>query len=313
VDTSELEELTRALPMVGAEPTILDDERIAHVVGHGHRILSRRSVPGLDLEVEETPDAIVGKMIIQAGVTIAQPIHMCFGLAHPTGSQRIQIDVIVEEGATARVLAHCLFPVAQAAQHRMQAKIDVRPGASLTYTEGHYHGPHGGMQVLPHATIRIGKGARYFSDFSLLSGSVGNLDIDYLVDVEEGGIAELTAKIFAHRTDRITLKEAVILRGERSRGLIKTRVVLEDEARAEITGITEAHAQGARGHVDCMEIVQGRAQASAIPIVRVFHPEAKVTHEAAIGSVDKKELETLMARGLSPEQAVEMIVSGILR
>lgn len=49
------------------------------------------------------------------------------------------------------------------------------------------------------------------------------------------------------------------------------------------------------------------------PIVRVFHPEAKVTHEAAIGSVDKKELETLMARGLTPEQAVEMIVSGILR
>jgi Fe-S cluster assembly scaffold protein SufB len=47
--------------------------------------------------------------------------------------------------------------------------------------------------------------------------------------------------------------------------------------------------------------------------VRVFHPEAKITHEAAIGSSDKKKLETLMARGLSPEQAVELIVSGILR
>jgi len=70
---------------------------------------------------------------------------------------------------------------------------------------------------------------------------------------------------------------------------------------------------GARGLMDCMEIVQGQAHASAIPIERVFHPEAKVTHEAAIGSVDKKELETLMARGLSPEQAVEMIVSGILQ
>lgn len=310
---SELEALTRVLPMVGAEPAILDDERIAHVVGQGHRILSRRSVPGLDLDIEEAPDAIVGKMTIRAGVVIEQPIHMCFGLAHPTGSQNIRIDVVVEERATARVLSHCLFPVAQAAQHRMQATIDIGPGATLTYREGHYHGPHGGMQVVPHASIKIGKGARYFSDFSLLSGSVGDLDIDYLVEVEEDGIAELAAKIFAHRSDRITLKEAVMLRGERSRGLIKTRVVLEDEACAEITGITEAHAKGARGHVDCMEIVQGRAHASAIPIVRVFHPEAKVTHEAAIGSVDKKELETLMARGLSPDQAVEMIVSGILR
>jgi hypothetical protein len=310
---SELEALTRVLPMVGAEPAVLDDERIAHVVGQGHRILSQRTVPGLDLAVEETPDAIVGKLTVRAGVTIEQPIHMCFGLAHPTGSQRIQIDVFLEERATARVLSHCLFPVARAAQHRMQATIEIGPGASLMYTEGHYHGPQGGMQVFPHASIKIGKGARYFSDFSLLSGSVGKLDIDYLVEVEEDGIAELTAKIFAHRTDRLRVKEAVVLRGERSRGLIKTRVVLEEEACADIVGITEAHARGARGHVDCMEIVQGRAQSSAIPIVRVFHPEAKVTHEAAIGSVDKKELETLMARGLTPEQAVELIVSGILR
>jgi hypothetical protein len=48
--------------------------------------------------------------------------------------------------------------------------------------------------------------------------------------------------------------------------------VLEDQALAEITGITEAYAKGARGHVDCMEIVHGHAHASAIPIVRFFHP-----------------------------------------
>lgn len=310
---SDLEELRRTLPMVGAEPSILDDTNIAHVVAHGHQILSHRTVPGLRVEMEETSDAIVGRLIVEAGAKIARPIHLCFGLAHPTGIQHIKIDVRILEGAQAQVLSHCLFPVAKAAEHRMQAVMEIGPGASLSYTEGHYHGPHGGMQVVPHATIRIGKGARYFSDFSLLSGSVGRLDIDYLVEVEEDGLAELSAKVFAHKTDHITLKEAVILRGERSRGLIKTRVVLEDHAQADITGITEAYAKGARGHVDCMEIVQGQAHASAIPIVRVFHPEAKVTHEAAIGSVDKKELETLMARGISPEQAIEVIVSGILR
>jgi SUF system for Fe-S cluster assembly SufBD-like protein len=53
--------------------------------------------------------------------------------------------------------------------------------------------------------------------------------------------------------------------------------------------------------------------ASTIPIVGVFDPEAKVTHEVAIGRVNKKGLETLMARWLAPEQAVEPIVSGILR
>ncbi len=58
---------------------------------------------------------------------------------------------------------------------------------------------------------------------------------------------------------------------------------LEDEATAEITGITEGNAPGARGHVDCMEIVKDNAIARAIPIVTVRNPLAKVTHETAIG------------------------------
>jgi hypothetical protein len=62
-----------------------------------------------------------------------------------------------------------------------------------------------------------------------------------------------------------------------------------------------------------MEIVKDRAVAKAIPIVQVNNPGAKVTHEAAIGSVDKRQMETLMAHGLSPEEAVDIIVKGILR
>ena len=123
----------------------------------------------------------------------------------------------------------------------------------------------------------------------------------------------MTAKVFGHANDGINIKEEVLLQGKNSRGLIKTRVALEDEATAEITGITEGNAAGARGHVDCMEIVKDKAIAKAIPIVNVRNPLAKVTHEAAIGSVDKKQLETLMAHGLTPEEAVDVIVKGILK
>lgn len=142
---------------------------------------------------------------------------------------------------------------------------------------------------------------------------MGRLAIDYAVEVDQRGVVELSARVFGHERDEIRIHESAILLGEDSRGLIKTRVVLEDDATAEVTGITEAHAKNARGHVDCMEVVKDRAKAHAIPIVKVFHPLAKVTHEAAIGRVDQKELETLMARGLDPQEAVEMIVSGILR
>lgn len=52
---------------------------------------------------------------------------------------------------------------------------------------------------------------------------------------------------------------------------------------------------------------------SALPEERVTHPLAKETHEAAIGSVDHRQLETLMSRGIDPEQAVDIIVRGMLR
>jgi hypothetical protein len=46
--------------------------------------------------------------------------------------------------------------------------------------------------------------------------------------------------------------------------------------------------------------------------VDVKDPRAHVTHEAAIGSVDSKQLQTLMSRGLSEEEAVELIIQGLL-
>lgn len=61
-----------------------------------------------------------------------------------------------------------------------------------------------------------------------------------------------------------------------------------------------------------MEVIQDDAKAEAIPIVHVDDSLAKVTHEAAIGCVDKKEVETLMARGLEEDDAIDIIVKEML-
>lgn len=68
----------------------------------------------------------------------------------------------------------------------------------------------------------------------------------------------------------------------------------------------------ARGHIDCLEIVNGeRVIARAIPLVYVNDKETKVT-DAAIGSIDKKQMQTFVARGLDEEEAIEVSVRGIL-
>lgn len=310
---TEFDELMTALGTAGGDRAILDDPATAHLLVIGRRIVSSRALPGLAVEAVETETGVRVKLRVAAGVRLTTPIHTCFGVVHKQGRQHIEITVVLEENAAAHFIAHCLFPKAEQVQHIMDARVEIGSGAAMNYQERHYHGPHGGVEVIPKAVVKIGKGGRYTSEFTLTDGRVGSLAIDYDVEAGEDAVAELTARVFGHVSDEIRIRERVVLAGENARGLIKTRIAVEGAALAEVTGITEGNAAGARGHVDCMEILRDQAVAKAIPIVSVTHPLAKVTHEAAIGSVDKQQLETLMAHGLSPEEAVDLIVKGMLR
>jgi hypothetical protein len=282
-------------------------------VASGHTVLSRREIEGVTLRAEVTSAGIEARLRVAEGARIATPVHLCFGVVEPAGTQRLRIAIAVEPRAAVTLLAHCFFPRAEDVRHLMDATIEVGEGARATYLEGHYHGRLGGVAVRPRAQVRVGPGARYASDFALTAGRVGRLEIDYAVDAAEDAVAELTARVSGRGADRIKIKEALALGGRGARGIIKTRIALGDEASAEVVNVIEGRAEGARGHMDCLEIVRDRAVASAVPLARVVHPLAKVTHEAAIGTVDRKQLETLMARGLTPDEAVDMIVKGVLR
>ncbi len=79
-----------------------------------------------------------------------------------------------------------------------------------------------------------------------------------------------------------------------------------------LEGETCGNAPLARGHIDCLEIVNGeRVIARAIPLVYVNDKETKVT-DAAIGSIDKKQMQTFVATGLNEEEAIDVSIRGIL-
>jgi len=310
---SEQLEFIPAFEKAGGDQSALSDPQAAHLNVSGSRILSSRLVPGIDVQARELRNGISAKVVVREGVKLAKPVHLCFSVLHKKGTQRIRMDVKLEKNSTATFIAHCVFPNAEKVRHLMDAVVNIDEGAEMHYTETHYHGLFGGIEVVPKLCVNVGRNGRYFTDFTLTTGRVGRLNIDYEVIAGEGAVVELTARVFGHANDDIKIKEKVVLAGEGARGMIKARVAIEDDATAEVTGITEGNAANCRGHVDCVEIVKDRAVAKAIPLVQVTHPLAKVTHEAAIGSVDKRQMETLMAHGLSPEEAVDVIVKGILR
>jgi hypothetical protein len=309
---ADLAPLVQAFRGIGEDPAQILGPGTAHVVAFGHTLVSRQSVPGLVLQADADANGIRARVRVEEGRHIVQPVHLCFGLFERFGVQNVDLDVVLEANAQATFWSHCLFTVPERARHAMTARVRLRPGAHLTYNEVHYHGMYGGIEVVPRAKVEVGDGATYRADFSLVQGRVGRLDIDYEVVVGRDATAELTSKVYGRVTDDIRIVERVRLDGENARGLVKSRVAVADEAKAHIVGATFGNAAGARGHVDCLEIVRDQAVASAVPEVRVSHPQARVTHEAAIGTVDHQQLETLLARGLDPQEAVDRIILGML-
>ncbi len=308
----EFEAIARAYEKAGGNPEVFRSPRIASLVVSGNKVLGANEIPGIHLESEELPSGVKAKVTVEPGTRIEYPVHLCFGVLPEEGVQEIYSEFEIGDGAQVAFIAHCTFPNAVKVKHVMDSRVHVGKGATMHYREAHYHGETGGTEVLPKARIQVDEGGRYFSEFSLTTGRVGRLEFDYVVDVAAEGVAELSAKAYGYGDDRIVVRETIRLNGERARGLAKSRIAVRDKAHSEVYGTTEGNAPFARGHVDCVEIVRDEAVANAVPVVRVNDPTAYVTHEAAIGTVDKKELETLMARGLTEEEAVDVIIKGML-
>jgi len=309
----DYEYMLKAYSEAGGKPEIFRDSSIAHIVVHQNKIYGMHLVKGLRVTPLETDKGVKIELIVEEGMKIAFPVHLCFGILPEEGRQEIEMDVKVEDGAHIKLLAHCVFPNAVRIVHSMDVEIKIGDNAYYEYNEVHYHGPKGGVEVIPRAKVKLGNGSRFITNFSLLKGRVGVFDMDYEASAGDYSVLEMTAKIYGFGNDKIRLREVGRLLGRNSRALIKSRIAVKDDAISEVISEITAEGENSWGHVDCVEIVQGNAKAKAIPIVDVFNESAKVTHEASIGRVDKKQVETLMARGLEEERAIDMVVSGMLK
>lgn len=311
---NEFELLAEAYAASGGNPLNLQNDQYGLMLVSSNHVLGKNEIPGLIIKSESLPDGVKAQIIVKAGTHIEKPVHLCFGVLPAEGIQRIIADFEIEDNASANFLAHCTFPNAVKVQHIMGGKVRIGENSKMEYSETHFHGPVGGVEVLPKMRIEVGKNSQYISTFRLTKGAAGKIRLDYEVYLDDGAMTELYAKIYGKGHDDIEIKDSIYLNGVESRGLVKSRIILTEEAKAEVLGEVIGKGQNSRGHIDCMEIVQGqKAIASAVPRLVVIEESSKLTHEAAIGSVDKRQVETLMARGLTESEAIDVIVGGLLK
>jgi len=296
----------------GLDHSKVDKPDIARLFIHHHKVVGSNLVPGLEIKTKEQKNGIKIDMKLRKGTIVEKPVQMCFGMIPKDGVQHIIMNIELKDNSKIDVIAHCTFPNAVNVKHIMDAKITVGKKASYSYFERHIHGEDGGVKVYPNAKINLLEHSKFKTEFELLKGRVGLIDIDYEVDCKKYAVLEMMARINGKKDDEIKIKETGHLNGEHSRGVLTSRVAARDKTKAEVYSKLTASAPYARGHVDCKEIVQDNGVVSAVPIVEVNNPKAHITHEASLGSVDSKQLQTLMARGLTEDEATDLIIKGLL-
>ncbi len=297
---------------VELDPHGLSDNETARLTIHENRVVNSNRVEGLTLDVEELIDGVKVTLKVEENVTIAKPVHLCFGVLPEEGMQRIIMNVYVGKYSKIDVFAHCSFPFAKDVTHLMDGEVFLNEGSSYGYFERHVHSEMGGIKLQPKTVIHIGENAKFKSEFELLKGRVGQMEMIYESFIQKKGVVDMNARISASGNDILKIEEIAHLEGDASKAVLTSKIAVRNNARAEISSKITAYAPDSRGHLDCKEIVKDNGIAIAIPTVDVRNHSAHVTHEAAVGSVDKKQLETLMARGLDEDSASEIIIKGLL-
>ncbi|MCD6236630.1 MAG: SufD family Fe-S cluster assembly protein [Thermoplasmata archaeon] len=310
----EFKAIADAYRKAGGDEKVLIDNKIGSLIINHNKVLGRNEVRGLHIDYKAIEDGVKVKIFVEDDINIEKPVHLCFGMLPREGRQIINSEYHIGKNSKIDFIAHCSFPNAKHIEHIMDSKVYIDENAEMSYIETHYHSESGGTFVYPKLRGEIRKGGRLLEVFKLIKGRVGVLNIDYEIEQDEYSTCDLLTKIYGKKDDKIEVRESLHLNGAYASGTAKSRIVLIDEAFGNVLGEITGNAPYARGHIDCHEIVQGdNAKAVSTPKISVENPLAIVTHEAAIGRINKKELETLMARGLTEDEAVDLIVRGLLR
>ncbi len=288
------------------------DDDSNKIVVLDNQVLESNIFDKIDAKIWTQKNKIFANINIPANLKLQKPIHICFAALHKKVTQDIKLNINLAKNSQAVFLSDCVLTGEDKVRHNMDAVINLDQGASYTYIEKHVHSNSSGIYLTPSSKVKLAKNSSYKVDFELLEGRLGQTVFDYDILADENATVEIESRLKAFSNDKVIIKESVILAGKASKALLKSRVAALDNSQIEIFNTISARAADTRGHIDCQEILLGNGRVKAYPNAEVLNPTARLTHEASLGGLDNKKLETLMAKAKSPKEAEEILLQGML-
>ncbi len=245
------------------------------------------------------------------GTKSVQPVQACLYIAQHGLVQNVHNIIIAEEGAELHIITGCATAkIEREGLHIGISEFYVKKGAKITFTMIHNWAPK--MAVRPRSGIVIEEDGVFLSNYICLKPVRTVQMYPTARCVGENALVRFNSVLVAAPGTTMDVGSRVILEAKGSRAEIVSRAITTGGniiARGHLVG----QVADVKGHLECRGLILSeKGTIHAIPELEGSVEGVDLSHEAAVGKIAEEEIEYLMTRGLSRDEAVSVIVRGFL-
>ena len=245
------------------------------------------------------------------GQRVTTPIQACLYMKHDNTAQNVHNIVIAEEGSELNIITGCATaPSLQSGIHIGISEFYVKRGAKLSFTMIHDWAEE--VMVRPRSGIIVEEDGLFLSNYVSLR-PVRSLQMYPTTRlIGSGAVARFHSILLAPPGCELDTGARVVLEASHTRAEIVSRTITTGgviKARGHLVGLKP----NVKAHLECHGLILAdEGIIHAIPELEGHKSGVEMSHEAAVGKIAEEEIEYLMARGLTEEEATAAIVRGFL-
>jgi len=245
------------------------------------------------------------------GVKTTYPVQACLYMSRARAIQDVHNIVIAEEGSELHIITGCSSSGHEPGVHLGISEFFIKKGAKVTFTMIHSWAPD--VEVRPRTAAIIEQDGLFMSNFVIMR-PVHSLQSDPIAYcVGENATVRFNSVVVATPGSKIDIGSRAILsaKGAKTEMIARTISTGGDIISR---GYIEASELETKGHLECRGLILGEhGSIHAIPEIKGTRAGVDLSHEAAVGKIAEEEVEYLMSRGLTRDEATSAIIRGFLK
>ncbi|MGF1517041.1 MAG: Fe-S cluster assembly protein SufB [Nodosilinea sp.] len=230
--------------------------------------------------------------------------------------------IVAESGSSVTYLEGCTAPMYDSNQlHAAIVELVAMDDASINYStvQNWYAGDENGKGGIYNFVTKRGLCAGKNSKISwtqVETGSAITWKYPSCVLVGDNSVGEFYSVALTNNLQQADTGTKMVHVGKNTRSTIISKGISAAKSKNSYRGLVKIgpKATGARNYSQCDSMLIGdTSSANTFPYIQVQNSTAQVEHEASTSKIGEDQLFYFAQRGISPEDAVSMIISGFCR